>query len=191
MSIGEKKMSTIPSSVSSAKLVLVDVQARLVPAMSDFDAASNRIKLLLSGAKELSLSVIATEQYPQGLGNTLPEFAELFPENTPVIAKTGFSVFQESEFVKELEKNKPETLIFCGIESHVCVFQSVLDSLAAGYNTILVCDAVASRKNADRDAAIEQMRSAGAMVVGAESVLFMLLRDAKNPAFKAVSKLVR
>ena len=191
MSIGEKKMSTIPSSVSSAKLVLVDVQARLVPAMSDFDAASNRIKLLLAGAKELSLSVIATEQYPQGLGNTLPEFAELFSENTPVIAKTGFSVFQESEFVKELEKNKPETLIFCGIESHVCVFQSVLDSLAAGYNTILVCDAVASRKNADRDAAIAQMRSAGAMVVGTESVLFMLLRDAKNPAFKAVSKLVR
>ena len=184
-------MSTIPATVSSVKLVLVDVQARLVPAMSDFEAAANRIKLLLAGAKELSLPVIVTEQYPQGLGNTLPEFAELLPENTPVFAKTGFSVFQEPEFVKVLEKDKPETLIFCGIESPVCVFQSVLDSLAAGYNTILACDAVASRKNADRDAAIEQMRSSGAMVIGTESVLFMLLRDAKNPAFKAVSKLVR
>ena len=107
-------MSTIPASVSSVKLVLVDVQARLVPAMSDFEAAANRIKLLLSGAKELALPVIATEQYPQGLGNTLPEFAELLPENTPVIAKTGFSVFQEPEFIKALEKDKPETLIFCG-----------------------------------------------------------------------------
>jgi len=191
LSIGERKMSTIPASVSSVKLVLVDVQARLVPAMSDFEAAANRIKLLLSGAKELALPVIATEQYPQGLGNTLPEFAELLPENTPVIAKTGFSVFQEPEFIKALEKDKPGTLIFCGIESHVCVFQSVLDSLAAGYNTILACDAVASRKNADRDAAIGQMRASGAMVIGTESILFMLLRNAKNPAFKAVSKLVR
>lgn len=184
-------MSTIPSAVSSVKLVLVDVQARLVPAMSDFEAAGNRIKLLLAGAKELNIPVIVTEQYPQGLGNTLPEFAELFSENTQIFSKTGFSVFQEKEFVKALEKDKPETLIFCGIESHVCVFQSVLDSLASGYNTILACDAVASRKNADRDAAIEQMRASGAMTVGTESILFMLLRDAKNPAFKAVSKLVR
>ena len=184
-------MSSIPNSVSSVKLILVDVQERLVPAMSDFDAAANRIKLLLAGARELSLPVIATEQYPQGLGSTLPEFAELLQEGTPVIAKTGFSVFEEPEFVKALENNKPETLIFCGIESHVCVYQSVLDSLAAGYNTILVCDAVASRRNADRDAAIAQMRASGAMVVGTESVLFMLLRNAKNPAFKAISKLVR
>ena len=144
---------------SSCKLVLIDVQEKLVPAMSDFDAAGNRIKLLLAGAKELNLPVIATEQYPQGLGNTLPEFAELFSPGTPVIAKTGFSVFEEPEFVKTLEQDKPETLIFCGIESHVCVFQSVLDSLAAGYNTLLACDAVASRKNADRDGAIEQMRA--------------------------------
>ena len=184
-------MSHIPSTVASCKLILVDVQERLVPAMSDFEAVGNRIKLLLAGAKELNLDVIATEQYPQGLGATLPEFLELFRENTPVIAKTGFSVFEEPAFVEEVKKSSPETLIFCGIESHVCVFQSVLDSLAAGYNTILVCDAVTSRKIADREAAIGQMRAAGAMVVGTESVLFMLLRNAKNPAFKAISKLVR
>ena len=184
-------MSHIPASVSECKLVLVDVQERLVPAMSDFESAGNRIKLLLAGAKELNLPVIVTEQYPQGLGATCSEFAELLRENTPVIAKTGFSVFEEPAFAEEVKTNSPDTLIFCGIESHVCVFQSVLDSLSAGYNTILACDAVASRKNADRDAAIEQMRAAGAMVVGTESILFMLLRNAKNPAFKAVSKLVR
>ena len=184
-------MSHIPASVSSCKLVLIDVQERLVPAMCDFESTGNRIKLLLSGAKELNLPVIVTEQYPQGLGHTLPEFSELLPENTPVIAKTGFSVFEEPAFAEEIKKTSPETLIFCGIESHVCVYQSVLDSLAAGHNTVLVCDAVTSRKSADRDAAVEQMRAAGAMVVGTEAVLFMLLRNAKNPAFKAVSKLVR
>ena len=184
-------MSTIPASVSSVKLVLVDVQARLVPAMSDFEAAANRIKLLLSGAKELALPVIATEQYPQGLGNTLPEFAELLPENTPVIAKTGFSVFQEPEFIKALEKDKPETLIFCGIESHVCLLQSVLDARERGYEVIVASDAVMSRKFSDCHAALEMMRSMGVSVVSTESILFMLLRNAAHPAFKAISKLVK
>lgn len=183
-------MSKIPSAASAA-LVLIDVQERLVPAMSDFDNAGNRISLLLAGAGELSLPVIVTEQYPQGLGPTKPEFSALLAPGTPVVAKTGFSVFEEPEFKRILEQIKPETLIFCGIESHVCVFQSVLDSLAANYNTILAGDAVASRKTADRDCAIEQMRASGAMVASAESILFMLLRNAKNPAFKAISKLVR
>ncbi|MBR7103537.1 MAG: isochorismatase family protein [Lentisphaeria bacterium] len=183
-------MSFIPQ-CGSSKLILIDVQEKLVPAMNGFETAAEKIRLLLAGAGELSLPVIATEQYPRGLGATRPEFAELLPEGTPVIAKTGFSVFEEPLFVDEVRQGTPETLIFCGIESHVCVFQSVMDSLAAGYNTILAGDAVASRKTADRDLAIAQMQAAGAMVVSSEAILFMLLRDASHPAFKAVSKLVR
>ena len=170
---------------------MIDVQARLVPAMSDFEQAGNRIKLLLAGAGELGMPVIVTEQYPQGLGATLPEFSELLPGGTPVIAKTGFSVFGEPLFAEGLRKNAPQTLIFCGIESHVCVFQSVLDSLDAGYRTIVAQDAIASRKTGDRDSAIAQMRASGALVASSEAILFMLLRTAKHPAFKAVSKLVR
>lgn len=184
-------MSGIPENVESSKLILIDVQEKLVPAMTGFEPVANRIKLLLAGAKELGLKVIATEQYPQGLGGTLTEFSDLFSNDTAVISKTGFSVFEEPAFVAELQKAPQKTLIFCGIESHVCVFQSVLDSLKAGYNTILVCDAVASRKMSDCESAVAQMRAAGALVVSSESVLFMLLRNAKNPAFKAISKLVR
>ena len=125
------------------------------------------------------------------MGSTLPEFSALLTPGTPVVAKTGFSVFEEPRFVEELEENKPETLIFCGIESHVCVFQSVLDSLDAGYRAIVSADAVTSRKPEDRELALSQMRSSGALVVSSEAILFMLLRTAKHPAFKAVSKLLR
>lgn len=184
-------MSGIPENVGSSRLILIDVQEKLVPAMSSFEAAGNRIKLLLAGAAQLDMKVIATEQYPQGLGGTLAEFSSLFKDDTAVISKTGFSVFEEPAFVAHLQKDPPQTLIFCGIESHVCVFQSVLDSLKAGYNTILVSDAVASRKVSDCESAIAQMRASGALVVSSEAVLFMLLRNAKNPAFKAISKLVR
>lgn len=183
-------MSFIPTAGSS-RLVMIDVQERLVPAMSGFEGTGNRIKLLLNGARELAVPVVATEQYPRGLGSTLPEFSALLTPGTPVVEKTGFSVFEEPLFVEELEKNKPETLIFCGIESHVCVFQSVLDSLDAGYRAIVAADAVTSRKPEDRELALSQMRSSGALVVSSEAILFMLLRTAKHPAFKAVSKLVR
>lgn len=183
-------MSVFPEAASS-RLVLIDVQARLVPAMSGFEQARDRIKLLLSGAAVLGMPVIATEQYPQGLGATLPEFSELLPPGTPVIAKTGFSVFEEPLFEEELKKDPPRTLVFCGIESHVCVFQSVLDSLEAGYRTIVAEDALASRKTDDRDSAVAQMRASGAFIASSEAILFMLLRTAGHPAFKAVSKLVR
>jgi len=146
---------------------------------------------LLAGAAELKLDAIVTEQYPKGLGATLPRFAERLPENTPVIAKTGFSVFEEPAFRTALAARSRKTLVFCGIESHVCVLQSVLDAIARGYKVCLAADAVTSRKTADRELALQAARAAGALVVSSEALLFMMLRDAKNPAFKAVSKLVR
>ena len=172
-------------------LVVIDLQERLVPAMSDFEPCGNRVEMLLKGAVELKLDTIITEQYPKGLGATLPRFAELLPEGTPIIAKTGFSAFEEPAFRTALGSRSRKTLIFCGIESHVCVLQSVLDALARGFAVCLAADAVASRKTSDRDLALQAARAAGATVVSSEALLFMMLRDAKNPAFKAISKLVR
>ena len=90
-----------------------------------------------------------------------------------------------------LSARSRRTLVFCGIESHVCVLQSVLDALDRGFEVLLAADAVASRRTADRDLALQAVRAAGATVVSAEAILFMMLRDAKNPALKAVSKLVK
>jgi len=172
-------------------LIVVDMQERLAPAMADFEACADRVELLLKGAAELKLDVIATEQYPKGLGTTLPRFADILPEKTPVIAKTGFSVFEEPAFRTALAACSRKTLVFCGIESHVCVLQSVFDALERGFKVCLAADAVTSRKLPDRELALQAARAAGALVSSGEALLFMMLRDAKNPAFKAVSKLVR
>ena len=176
---------------AESALIVIDLQEKLAPAMSEFEPCADRIEMLLAGARELKLDTLVTEQYPKGLGATLPRFAERLPEGTPVIAKTGFSCFEEPAFRTALAARSHKTLVFCGIESHVCVLQSVLDALERGFRVCLAADAVTSRKLADRELALQTARAAGALVVSSEALLFMMLRDAKNPAFKAVSKLVR
>ncbi len=175
----------------STALILIDVQEKLAPAMNDFEPCANRIELLLDGARELGVDTIVTEQYPRGLGPTLPRFSAKLPPDQLYLPKTGFSVFAEPGFRTALSRRHRETLIFCGIESHVCVLQSVFDALKWGFRVGLAADAVTSRKAADRELALAAARAAGALVLSAEALLFMLLKDAKHPAFKAVSKLVR
>ena len=177
--------------IGSAALVVIDVQQKLAPAMSDFETCANRIELLLDGARELGLDTLVTEQYPKGLGPTLPRFASRLPAGQVYLPKTGFSVFADPGFRTALSQKSRKTLIFCGIESHVCVLQSVFDALERGFAVALAADAVTSRKAADCELALAAARAAGATVLSAEALLFMLLGDAKHPAFKAISKLVR
>lgn len=110
---------------------------------------------------------------------------------TPILSKTSFSVFGEPAFRTALESKYRKTVIIAGIETHVCVLQSAFDALNAGYQVILAEDAVTSRKAGDRDAALAAARHAGVCVLSVEAILFWLLRDASNPAFKAISRLVR
>ena len=181
----------IVPTVENSVLAVVDLQQKLMPVISGGENIINRTALLLQGADKLGLDVLVSEQYPKGLGNTVPELATWLSENTPVIAKTSFSVFGSEEFCAELGKRKRDVLIFCGIESHVCLLQSVLDARERGYEVIVASDAVMSRKFSDCHAALEMMRSMGVSVVSTESILFMLLRNAAHPAFKAISKLVK
>lgn len=177
--------------VENALLVVVDMQTRLMPAMSGCDGIIRRAGIMISGAAELGLDTVVTEQYPRGLGNTLPELSSRLPEAVTVIEKSAFSVFMAPEFKTFLAARKRKVLIFAGVEMHVCLLQSVLDALAEGYEVFIVADAVGSRKNSDRDLAIETARQAGANILSSESILFMLMRDSKNPHFKAVSGLIK
>ena len=171
--------------------VVIDIQAKLLPAMNDPATVLNRAQMLVKGMNELNVPVVVTEQYPQGLGNTVPELAELFTENTPVIAKTSFSCFGEAAFAETMDVEKRPVMVIAGIESHVCVAQTALDALNAGFKVFIAADAVNSRKASDLDIALSQLRSAGCTVASAEAILFMLLKSAKHPSFKAISKLVR
>lgn len=184
-------MDLSPFRPADTAVVMVDMQQKLLPAMAEGEAVVRKCARLLDGAAALGVRILVSEQYPQGLGPTVPELAEHLPAGTPVIAKTAFSVFDEGAFRAELGKRKCRDLVFCGIESDICVLQSVFAARAAGYRVAVAADAVTSRRTADRDLALTAARQAGALAVGVDSILFMLLGDAKHPAFKTVSRLVR
>lgn len=177
--------------VENAMLVVVDLQAKLMPAMSESESIIRRAEIMVQGVAELGLDIVVSEQYPKGLGSTIPEISTWLPDSVPVIEKNSFSVFGSASFNTVLSKKKRDVLIFIGVETHVCLLQSVLDALASGYEVIVVADAVGSRKISDRDLALEAARGAGAAVLSSESVLFMLMRDSGNPHFKAISKLIK
>jgi len=172
-------------------LAVIDMQEKLLPVIAGHEEIADKTRRLIDGANALGVDVVVTEQYPKGLGNTCPDIAEHLASGTPVVEKTGFSIFRETEFRKILSAKKRRNLIVCGIEADICVMQSCFDALSAGYRVLVAANAIGSRSTADRDLAIAALRNAGALVVSVDSLLFLLLGDAKNPAFKTISRLVR
>lgn len=181
---------TFPEIANSA-MVLIDVQKKLIGAMAEGDLIKERIRIMLKAADLLKLDVIVTEQYPAGLGETIAELSEVKPEKASIIEKTTFSCFGEVEFNKAMQAKPYRTLILTGIEGHVCVFQTAMDALNKGYNVVVVSDTVSSRKMENCKLALSQLQAEGAAILPVESVLFMLMRNAKHPAFREISKLIR
>ena len=178
--------------VEDSCLLFIDMQERLISAMpSDISETIRKQQILLDAMKILNMKVVITEQYPKGLGHTIGELSEHFDESWSIIEKSTFSALGEPEVRKKITELSLKTVVIAGIESHVCVLQSVIDSLEKGYQTILLTDAVNSRNSIDKESAFETAKSAGAYLMSVESLLFMLMRDAKHPAFKNVSKLLR
>jgi nicotinamidase-related amidase len=176
---------------TKAAVLVVDVQSRLTPAMPP-DTLARVVKYaraLIGAAKELGLPVLATEQYPKGLGETLPELRELLP--SPPLVKMHFSCGADPGFAAALETTGRRQVIVCGMETHVCVFQTVRDLVQMGYEVHLCSDAVSSRFEVHRTSGIELCRQAGAVITNAETVIFDLLHQAGTAEFKKVSPLVR
>ena len=172
-------------------LITVDLQERLVPSVYNPDEVVSRATVLLKGAAELGVPVIATEQYPKGLGSTLEEIASVLPAGTPVIEKTSFSCYGTEAFAEAIQRLDRECVILCGVESHVCVLQTAMDAIAAGKIVYIVTDGVSSRKESDRDTGLQYLRHNGVQELSAEALLFMMLRNSKHPAFKTISALVK
>jgi nicotinamidase-related amidase len=174
-----------------AMVLVVDVQERLAPAIEP--AARERVlkygKALVGTAKALGMPVLATEQYPKGLGPTVRELAEVLP--APPLSKTHFSCGADPAFASALEATGRHQVIVCGMETHVCVFQTVRDLVAAGYEVHVCADAVSSRTEEHRRVGLELCREAGAIVTTAETAIFDLLHRAATDEFKKVSPLVR
>ncbi|MFC5996871.1 isochorismatase family protein [Pseudonocardia hispaniensis] len=168
-------------------LLLIDFQARLMPAIHGGEQVLANAVRLAEGAGLLAVPVAATEQNPDGLGPTVPAlagFAQL------VLAKTAFSAVAEPGFATLLPPGRDE-IVVAGCEAHVCVLQTVIGLSETGRRVVLVADAVGSRDPVNRDAALRRAREHGAEVVTTEMVLFEWLRDSTHPRFREVQKLIR
>jgi nicotinamidase-related amidase len=178
----------------SSVLVVVDVQERLAAAMPE-DALARLVQntcILLESARLTGATVIATEQYPKGLGKTLAPIAEkLAAIGSSPIEKLDFSALDDARARDVIASKKPKSAIVIGMESHVCVFQTARDLVNAGYETFVVADAVASRTEENRVAGLALAERAGAIRTVTEAVAFDWVRRAEGDTFKAISKLVR
>jgi len=175
-------------SAADTALVVVDVQQRLVPHITGQQRIIWNIGRLIDGARILGLPVLGTEQYPKGLGPTVPELAERLGV---LPAKLTFSCAGCPEFCEQLSAGRTHKLLVCGIEAHVCVQQTVLDLLSDGWRVYLPVDAVGSRFEIDYQTALRRMESAGATLTTTEAALFELCRTAGTSQFKAISQLVQ
>ena len=169
--------------VENTALVVIDVQEKLYCVMDEKEALLENLQKLIRGIMVLNIPIIQTEQYPKGLGLTLPEIKP--------ISKVAFSCCGEENSLQELKEVNRKQLIVCGIESHVCVYQTVADLLEAGYEVQVVVDAVSSRTGENKEIGLERVRAEGAKLTCTEMVLFELLKAAGGDAFKEISKIVR
>ena len=170
-------------------LVVVDVQEKLMPLIAGGERIVWNIRRLLDGAKILGVDVVATEQYPQGLGHTLAELAERIDGEIP--DKLHFSCGTCGDLFSNLAAADIHRLLLCGIEAHVCVQQTALDLLAAGFGVYLAVDAVGSRSDLDREVALRRMELSGVTLTTTEAALFEWCEKSGTPEFKQISALVR
>jgi nicotinamidase-related amidase len=171
-------------------LLLVDLQANLMPAIDMGAQVVARARLLAAAANRLEVPVLATEQYPEGLGPSVPEILALVPAEN-VIPKRTFAAGNEPELPRRLAALGRPELVLAGCEAHVCVLQTALSLKARDYRVIVVADAVSSRREADRAAALRRLEAAGCDLVTAEMVVFEWLRFAASPEFRDLLPLLK
>jgi nicotinamidase-related amidase len=168
-------------------LMLIDVQEKLTPHVLQSEKMVARCQWLMELATELSIPMVVSEQYPQGLGKTVSTLRALVPSDAP-IEKVHFSCWPEPAIKMHLNALNKNQLVLIGIETHVCVLQTALDLLEAGKEVFVVVDAVSSRYEIDYKYGLKRMKQAGAELVTAEMVFFEWLHKAGTPEFKALSK---
>jgi nicotinamidase-related amidase len=176
-----------------AILVVIDVQEKMIPVMSDWPAVERSLDRFIRGCDVLEMPVLVTEQYVKGLGQTSGAVRHALEETGQYspMEKNCFSAFGCAPFVEQLRKTGRKQVLVAGVEAHVCVYQTVIDLIAGGFDVSVVADAVASRSPVNRDIAIRRMTSEGAKITSAEMALFEMLVGAGTQEFRDISRLVR
>merc|ERR550534_1408482 len=175
---------------SDCVVLLCDVQEYFQKVVPDWEKMCASIELVLNSSKALDIPIITTEQAPKVFGNTIPLLKKHLSKTDLVITKSQFSMLVP-EVKDEMKKLKRKTIILVGLECHICILQTCLDLLAAGYEVYLPTDAIGSQRSEDRTRALARLDKSGASLTTAESVVFQWVRDAKKPEFKKIQPAIK
>jgi nicotinamidase-related amidase len=171
-------------------LIVVDVQGKLAQLMHDKETLFRNVCILIQAAKILNIPILWCQQCPAALGPTVPEIGELLVDVQP-INKSAFSCCGDGAFNARLNELKRNQVLLCGIETHVCIYQTVIDLLRKGFDVSVIADAVSSRTPENKQITLSRMGVEGAKLSSTEMVLFELLRTAKHPHFREIAKLIK
>jgi nicotinamidase-related amidase len=175
-------------SAADTALLVIDVQEKLVPLLPGAEALIRNIGFLIEAARVMDIPVLATEQYPKGLGATVPALREKLVN---IREKTAFSSCAAPQVTDALDRDARVKVVLAGMETHVCVLQTALDLLTQARRVYVAADAVASRYSADHDYALRRMEQAGAILVTSETAVFEWVGGSGTPQFRAISRLVQ
>lgn len=170
--------------------LLIDIQDRLMPVISQGEEMTLATVKFIEGLHILQIPIIPVRQYPKGLGDFVPEI-RMALGNYETSDKITFSAWDTPEIAGRIESSGKKNILVFGIEAHICVLQTVIDLLTAGYHVVLVTDCVSSRKLSDKEIALRRAEQEGAVLATGESLLFELLRQAGSESFKKISVLVK
>jgi nicotinamidase-related amidase len=176
--------------IQNCCLVVVDVQGKLAQLMFDKQFLFKNIRILIEAAKILSIPILWCQQCPDALGPTVPEIAQLLTDNEP-IDKSAFSCCGAGQFNIKLNELKRQQILLCGIETHVCIYQTSVDLLRKGFRVYIIADAVSSRTAENKQVAINRMAAEGVNISCTEMALFELLKTAEHPQFRQIAKLIK
>lgn len=174
----------------SSALLIIDLQERILPVINNIESVLDNTIKLIKGFKVLNLPIYYTEQYPKGLGQTSEKLLNEL-QGYSAIHKMSFSCSGAPDLFSEIKNKKLNQIVVCGVESHVCVQQTVLDLISNEFQVNVAADAVSSRRETDYKIALDRMRTVGAEITSSESVLFELLEVCGTAEFKEISKIVK
>jgi nicotinamidase-related amidase len=172
-------------------LLVIDIQEKFVPVIPGYERLVARTGILIQACNRLEVPVIVSEQYPKGLGHTVPELQQVLAPDTAVMEKTAFGCGGDPAILGQIFDWGRKQIMVCGIEAHVCVNQTVHQLLSEGYQVHLMRDAIASRNPDDAGTAFAKMTQSGAIPGCVEMALFEMMTTARHPGFKELQTLVK
>lgn len=186
--IREADMSLLDN--NNCILLIIDIQEKLVAALKDKSIVTKAVKLV-KAADILGIPVILSEQYPKGLGSTVNEISSVLPFNTKKYEKVAFSLLKENNFIEDLKLYNKKQIIVCGIEAHICVYQTAIELMNAEFEITVAKDVCASRNEYEFNIGMDLIKAAGAHISCLEIILFELLKTANHSKFKEIQSLIK